>query len=85
MALLVLWAGPGPLSVVPDHACAGPNHAGRGSTHLPRTKFSGLVGGSEDDAERVQELERRRLSSDALAGFRGHNEFVEKFKLSLVI
>jgi digalactosyldiacylglycerol synthase len=32
-----------------------------------------------------KELKSRRLSSDALAGFRGRNEFVEKFKLSLVI
>jgi hypothetical protein len=43
MARLVLWAGPGPLPVVPGCAHAGPNHVGRGPAHLPWAKFSGLV------------------------------------------
>jgi hypothetical protein len=42
-AQLVLRASPGPLHVVSGRARAGPNHAGRGSAHLPRAKFSGLV------------------------------------------
>jgi len=33
----------------------------------------------------LKEFERRSLSSDMFAGFRGRGEFVEKFKLSLVI
>jgi hypothetical protein len=43
MARLVLWAGPGPLPIVPGCAHAGPNHAGRGPAHLLWAKFSGLV------------------------------------------
>jgi hypothetical protein len=39
---LVLQAGPSPLLIVLGRARVGPNHAGRGTAHLSRAKFSGL-------------------------------------------